>query len=215
MGAAVIYCRVSTEKAEQESSLRRQLTELLQLAEKKQLNVIEHITERASGYEVDREGMLAVLDLLQEGKADTLLIQDDTRLGRGNAKIALLHQLRKLKVTVLSIRDQGELFLSEADEMVLEIVAIVEEYQRKLQNSKIKRGMKAAVKNGYHPENNLKRTHEGGRHKKEVPIEEIIRLRKLELTFHDIAATLRGLGYDISKATVHRRYQDYVRERQE
>ncbi|MCM3713301.1 YneB family resolvase-like protein [Halalkalibacter oceani] len=215
MGAAIIYCRVSTEKAQQESSLRRQLTELLQLAEKKQLKVVEQIRETASGYEVDREGMLAVLDLFQEGKADTLLIQDDTRLGRGNAKIALLHQLRKLNVTVLSIRDQGELFLSEADEMVLEIVAIVEEYQRKLQNSKIKRGMKTAIKNGYRPEQNLKRTHAGGRQKKEAPIEEIIRLRKLELTFHDIAATLRGLGYDISKATVHRRYQDYVREQQQ
>ncbi|MCY7891410.1 recombinase family protein, partial [Bacillus spizizenii] len=26
----------------------------------------------------------------------------------------------------------------------------------------------------------------------------------------EIAATLRGFGYDVSKATVHRRYQEYI-----
>ena len=40
--------------------------------------------------------------------------------------------------------------------MVLKIVAMVEEYQRKLHNIKIKRGMKRAVENGYKPEKNLK-----------------------------------------------------------
>ena len=32
---------------------------------------------------------------------------------------------------------------------------------------------------------------------------------KIGLTFSEIAATLRGFGYSISKATVHRRYQEY------
>ncbi|MEH7664509.1 recombinase family protein, partial [Bacillus velezensis] len=27
--------------------------------------------------------------------------------------------------------------------------------------------------------------------------------------FAEIAATLRGFGYDVSKATVHRRFQEY------
>ncbi len=58
--------------------------------------------------------------------------------------------------------------LSEADEMVFEIVAIVEEYQRKLHNLKIKRGMKAAVKNGYRPERNLSGSGAGGRSKKKI-----------------------------------------------
>jgi hypothetical protein len=30
------------------------------------------------------------------------------------------------------------------------------------------------------------------------------------LTFSEIAATLRGFGYNVSKATVHRRYQEYI-----
>ncbi|KHF40737.1 YneB family resolvase-like protein [Halalkalibacter okhensis] len=215
MSKAVIYCRVSTNNKEQLSSLKRQAKELEEIALGKDLQIIDIVEEQASGYDVDREGMLQVLDYLQNGEANILLIQDDTRLGRGHAKIALLHQIRKLDVRVLTIQAEEELRLSEADEMVLEIVSIVEEFQRKLHNSKIKRGMKAAIKNGYRPERNLKNSVGAGRSKKEVPISEIIRLRNMELTFHDIAATLRGFGYDISKATVHRRYQQYREEQEE
>ncbi|MCL7746597.1 YneB family resolvase-like protein [Halalkalibacter alkaliphilus] len=209
MSKAVIYCRVSTNNKEQISSLKRQARELEEIADRKGIQVIDIIEEKASGYDVDRGGILQVLDYFQTGKANILLIQDDTRLGRGHAKIALLHQIRKLSVRVLTIQADGELRLSEADEMVLEIVSIVEEFQRKLHNSKIKRGMKEAIKNGYRPERNIKNSVGAGRSKKEVPIEEIVRLRNMDLTFYDIAATLRGFGYDISKATVHRRYQEY------
>ncbi|KYC87298.1 hypothetical protein B4096_3210 [Heyndrickxia coagulans] len=97
--------------------------------------------------------------------------------------------------------------------MVLKIVSMVEEYQRKLHNLKIKRGMERAVKNGYRPEKNLKgKRNPDGRERKEVPVEEIIRLRDNGLTFQEIAATMRGFGYQVSKATVHRRYREYMEE---
>ncbi|WP_017727426.1 YneB family resolvase-like protein [Halalkalibacterium ligniniphilum] len=207
---AIIYCRVSTKKEEQETSLTRQEDELRQMAVLYGWEVVQVIKEQASGFEFDRPGMLDCLVAFQEKQAEVLLVQDDTRLARGHAKIALLHQLKKLAIPVYTVRDQGKLSLSEADEMVLDIVSIVEEYQRKLHNAKIKRGMKKAITNGYRPERNIKRGANGGRDKKEVPIEEIVRLRSLKLTFHDIAATLRGLGYQVSKATVHRRYQEHV-----
>ena len=95
--------------------------------------------------------------------------------------------------------------------MVINIVSMVEEYQRKLHNLKIKRGMKRAVANGFRPQKNLKnKGNIEGRERKEVPVEEIVRLRKNELTFAEIAATLRGFGYDVSKATVHRRYKEHM-----
>ena len=99
--------------------------------------------------------------------------------------------------------------------MVLKIISLVEEYQRKLHNSKIKRGMERAVRAGYRPEQTLSnRGENAGRDRKEVPLEEIIRLRNMGLTFSDIAATLRGFGYSVSKATVHRRFQEYCQEMQ-
>lgn len=211
MRKAVIYCRVSTKKEAQESSLERQEEELLVLAEKKGFEPFCVIRDKVSGYELDRPGMLELLDLVKQENIEAVLIQDETRIGRGNAKIALIHCLWKEGVSVLSIADNGGLQLSESDSMVLQIVSMVEEYQRKIHNLKIKRGMKRAVEKGFRPERNLKnRGNEAGRIRKEVPITEIVRLRKNDLTYEEIAATLRGFGYEISRATVHRRYMEYM-----
>ncbi|MBO9128928.1 recombinase family protein [Bacillus sp. 165] len=207
---AILYARVSTKKEEQETSLVRQREELLKLAERNHMHVIKVVEEQASGYSIERDGIIEVLDTIKAEKIDVLLIQDETRLGRGNAKIALMHCIQKEGVKVYTHAHNGELQLSDADSMVLEIIGIVEEYQRKIHNMKIRRGMKRAVENGFRPERNLKNRHlHSGRDKKEVPVEEIVRLRKNELTFEEIAVTLRGFGYDVSKATVHRRYVEY------
>lgn len=212
---AIIYCRVSTEKESQETSLARQEEELKALSERYQFQVVDTICEQASGFDLDRPGILEILEKIKEHQIQALLIQDETRLARGNAKIALLHVLFKLGVKIFTISHQGELQISEADSMVLKIISLVEEYQRKLHNSKIKRGMERAVRAGYRPEQNLSnRGENAGRDRKEVPLEEIIRLRNMGLTFSDIAATLRGFGYSVSKATVHRRFQEYCQEKQ-
>lgn len=208
---AIIYCRVSTTKETQETSLKRQEEELIQLAKQYQFDVVSIIKEQASGYELERDGILQLLQTIKDEPIQAVLIQDETRLGRGNAKIALLHCILKEDIKLFSISHNGELQLSESDSMVLQIVGMVEEYQRKLHNIKIKRGMKRAVQQGYKPEKNLKNLGEhSGREKIDAPIEEIVRLRKNKLTFAEIAATLRGFGYNISKATVHRRYQEYI-----
>ncbi|KAF0817535.1 MULTISPECIES: YneB family resolvase-like protein [unclassified Cytobacillus] len=208
---AIIYCRVSTTKETQETSLSRQEEELLNLAGKNGFEVVKVIREQASGYDLERDGILELLDLIKNKEIKVVLIQDETRLGRGNAKIAILHCILKEEVQLYSISNNGKLELSESDSMVLSIVGMVEEYQRKLHNIKIRRGMQRAVDKGYRPEKNLSNQGaSGGRERIEVPIEEIIRLRKNELTFAEIAATLRGFGYNISKATVHRRYKEYI-----
>ncbi|MCM3568131.1 recombinase family protein [Neobacillus mesonae] len=212
---AIIYCRVSTKKETQETSLERQEEELIQLAKRNQFEIDKIIKEQASGYDFEREGILELLERIKDPQVHAVLIQDETRLGRGNAKIALLHCILKEGIKLYSISHNGELQLSESDSMVLKIVGMVEEYQRKLHNVKIKRGMKRAVQNGYKPEKNLKNLGEhAGREKIEVPIEEIDRLRKNGLTFAEIAATMRGFGYNISKATVHRRYREYLEQRE-
>ncbi|PAD65449.1 resolvase [Bacillus siamensis] len=208
---ALIYARVSTNKEQQQTSLKRQEEELSEIAAANGMEVVKVISEKASGYEMDRDGVFEMLDEIKKSHIDAILVQDETRLGRGNAKIALLHCIYRENVKIYTTAHKGELELSEADTMVLEIVSIVEEYQRKIHNMKIRRGMKRAVKNGYKPERNLKNRHENsGKEKKEVPVSEIIRLRANKLTFAEIAATLRGFGYDVSKATVHRRFQEYI-----
>jgi DNA invertase Pin-like site-specific DNA recombinase len=208
---AVIYCRVSTKKNTQETSLERQEEELAKLAKEHKYEVVAIIKDQASGFELDRPGVLELLDLIKDESIAAVLIQDETRIGRGNAKIALIHCLLKEEVKIISQTHSGELHLSESDSMVINIVSMVEEYQRKLHNLKIRRGMKRAVENGFQPHKNLKnKGNADGRERIEVPVEEIVRLRKNELTFAEIAATLRGFGYDVSKATVHRRFKEYM-----
>ena len=216
MKQAIIYCRVSTEKETQESSLARQESELLELAENLSFRVIKVIKEKASGYELNRDGVFEMLDCLKEEQIDAILVQDETRIGRGNAKIALIHCIQKEQVKIYTYSHKGEMELSESDNMVLQIVGIVEEYQRKLHNIKIGRGMKRAVEEGYKPQKNIKRNNQSsGPEKIQVPIQEIVRLRENGLTFAEITASLRGFGYEVSKATVNRRYLEYIEQTEE
>lgn len=208
---AIIYCRVSTNKKTQETSLARQKEELSTLAGRNSFSIITCIEEQESGYEIERDGIFEMLDYFASGQADVLLIQDETRLGRGNTKIALFHQLHKLNVTIFTNLHRGELEVSESDSMVLQIVGIVEEYQRKLQNAKIRRGMKRAVRDGFDPSQNLSNRHQApGRERVDFPIEEVVQLKQSGMTFAEITRRLHNLGYSVSKATIHRRYQEYV-----
>lgn len=56
-----------------------------------------------------------------------------------------MHCLHKEGIKVYTHTHNGELQLSDSDSMVLDIIGIVEEYQRKIHNLKIKRGMQRAV----------------------------------------------------------------------
>ncbi len=213
MSRAVIYCRVSTTKETQQSSLARQQQELETFATKLGYDVVASFHDQHSGYDIERDGLLSMLDYMKQNAVSAVLIQDETRLARGNARIAVLHLLQKMGATVVTLNEAGPLHLNDMDTMLLEILAIVEEYQRKLHNAKIKRGMQRAVAQGYRPQDNLKnRGKIEGAPRIEVPIEEIVRLREHGLTFQEITTTLNGLGYQVSKATVNRRYLAYEQE---
>lgn len=207
---AVLYCRVSTEKETQDTSIERQEIELRSFAKAKGYEVVQVFTDRHSGYDIEREGLLDLLEYMKEYHIQTLFVQDETRLGRGNGRMAVLHLLKKMNVDIFTLSDSGNLKLNDMDTMLLEILALVEEYQRKLHNAKIRRGMKRAVENGYRPEKNLKdRGNPEGRERIDAPIEQIVNLRQKGMTFEEITATLKGLGFEISKATVHRRFKEY------
>ncbi|WP_342600809.1 recombinase family protein [Psychrobacillus sp. FSL H8-0483] len=208
---SVIYCRVSTEKETQETSLSRQEEELKEFASLQGYEVAEVFTDQHSGYDMDRDGLLDLLTYVKEHDIKAVFVQDETRIGRGNGRMAVLHLLQKTNTSVFTLQEKGVLNLNEMDTMLLEILALVEEYQRKLHNAKIKRGMKRAISQGYRPEKNLKtRGNPEGRERINIPVDEIVRLRRAGLTYEEISSTLKGLGFEISKATVHRRYIEFI-----
>ncbi|MCK1998007.1 recombinase family protein [Psychrobacillus psychrodurans] len=208
---SVIYCRVSTEKESQETSLQRQEEELLEFAALHNYEVEKVFIDQHSGYDIEREGLLDLLDYIKENEIKAIFVQDETRIGRGNGRMAVLHLLQKTNTSIYTLQDKGVINLNEMDSMLLEILALVEEYQRKLHNAKIRRGMKKAVSEGYRPEKNLKtKGNPEGRERIDVPLAEVVRLRNAGLTYEEISMTLKGLGFNISKATVHRRYIEYI-----
>ena len=100
--------------------------------------------------------------------------------------------LRKQRLKFITYSESGPIALNEMDTMLLEILSIVEEYQRKLHNAKIRRGMKRAVREGYRPERNLKnRGNAEGRERIEVPVSEIVSLRDKGLTYEEITGVLK------------------------
>ncbi|SDY53509.1 recombinase family protein [Thermoactinomyces sp. DSM 45892] len=208
---AIIYARVSTKKEEQVTSLERQRENLVCWAEELGMPVVEIVEEQHSGFDLNRPGLGRLLQAIRKHRIKYLFIQDDTRLGRGEAKLAVIHQLCKLGCKIYSFQQKKELELEAGESTVLHIIAKVEELQRKMMNQKISWGMQRAVKEkGYNPAKNLKNQGNGGREKIEVPIDQIVALREKELTYDEIVATLKGFGYSISRATVHRRYTEYI-----
>lgn len=206
---------MSTEKETQEQSLDRQQEELQNMAEQFNFDVQASFSDQHSGFDIEREGLLDLLDYVQKNEVDAVLIQDETRIGRGNARMAVYHLLAKTNTDIFTYHNSGPISLNEMDTMLLEILALVEEYQRKIHNAKIKRGMRRAVREGYRPEKNLKnRGNLEGRERIEVPVSEIVSLRNKGLTFEEITSVLNGLGHDLSKATVHRRYREYIEEQE-
>lgn len=213
---SVIYCRVSTDKSTQETSLERQEEELIDFATNQGYEVSQTFLDQHSGYDVERDGLLEMLNYVKENDIKAVFVQDETRIGRGNGRMAVLHMLQKTNTSVFTLQDKGILNLNEMDSMLLEILALVEEYQRKIHNAKIKRGMKRAISQGYKPERNLKtRGNPEGRDRIDIPVDEIVRLRNAGLTYEEITSTLKGLGFHISKATVHRRYIEYKKAHEE
>ena len=212
---AIIYARVSTQKEEQETSLERQAEVLAEWAKELQMDVCRVIKEQHSGFDLNRPGLYQLFETIKKEKANAVLIQDDTRLGRGEAKLAIIHQLDRSGCRIYSKQHQGELELEAGESTVLSIIAKVEELQRKMMNQKISWGMKRAIREkGYNPAKNLKNQGMGGRERKDIPVEQIVALKQKNLTFEEIAATLKGFGYPVSRATVHRRYQEWKNQQE-
>ncbi len=212
----IIYTRVSTKKETQETSLARQKEELTLWAQELKMNILEVISEQHSGYDLNREGLYKILERVKKQSVGAIMVQDDTRLGRGEAKLAVIHQLHRAGCRIYCKLHGGELALDAGESTVLHIISKVEELQRKMMNQKISWGMKRAVhEKGFNPAKNLKNQGLGGREKKEVPMEQIVALKEKKLTFEEIAATLKGFGYEVSRATVHRRYKEWQAEQEE
>lgn len=78
----IIYIRVSTTTQEKKFSLEGQRTELTKYAESMDWNIVATYQDNESGNKLDKDGLNALLDDVEDGKADVVLVFDQDRLSR-------------------------------------------------------------------------------------------------------------------------------------
>lgn len=87
-------------------ALETQMDYLRSFAEKYQLNVVGESQDEASGLTLERPGLNDFLEAVRQGRADTLLTKDLTRLGRDAMQTATwIADLNISGVSVFSVAD--------------------------------------------------------------------------------------------------------------
>lgn len=105
MNKAVIYARVSSVGDRQDT--KRQVEDLTRYAAVAELDVVAAYEEKASGAKRDREILADCLEFLKDGKADTLLVTEISRLGRSVRQVVdIVDDLTKLGINIC-IQQQG------------------------------------------------------------------------------------------------------------
>nr|WP_262914545.1 recombinase family protein [Pontibacter vulgaris] len=100
MNRAALLVRISTA----DQSYDRQISQLTEFAESRNLTVVETIAETISGAKKneDRKGIQRLLELAQTGKINKLLVHDVTRLGRITSQVlTTLETLHHHRVSVI------------------------------------------------------------------------------------------------------------------
>jgi site-specific DNA recombinase len=123
---AALYYRVSTKLQEKRFSLAAQKTELIAYATAQDWKVINEFTDVDSGGKLDKKGLNALLDLVEEGRIDVVLCIDQNRLSRLDtvAWEYLKSTLRENNVkiaepgTITDLADDDQEFISDIKNLI-------------------------------------------------------------------------------------------------
>lgn len=99
---AVIYARVSTDKAEQATSIPNQCQTCRQYCMTQGWEIVDEISDTASGSSFERPGWKKLMDLVQSGKAGRIVITARDRISRDAIEYGLLKRdiLKHLGVSI-------------------------------------------------------------------------------------------------------------------
>lgn len=104
MKNAIIYCRLAAADQESDAKLETQKRDCLQYARKHNYQILEVISEVASGINLNRKGLQRLLDLCANNKVDAILVQDLERLSRDlNHTKTLMQTFAQTKTMLISV----------------------------------------------------------------------------------------------------------------
>lgn len=151
----IIYVRVS--KLQQD--YQRQINDLTDYANRHQLDIIEIITEKASGFKkkvAERESIKKLMDSIHRQKIDKVLVSEISRLGRNTKEIlTILEELMDNNVSLLVLNPQIETLQPNGQknpvaQLILTIMADLGRMESENLSYRIRSGMMAAKKQGKH-----------------------------------------------------------------
>ncbi len=153
-GKAIIFVRVSS----QEQDYDRQVSDLLRVAEAKGWSVVEVISEKVSGYKrgVKREGLERLLDLVEKGKVQKVLVSEVSRIGRVPSQtVRILEDFTAKGVSIYvhnvaleTLAENGK--LNPAASMMFTLFAEFARAESVQLSERVKSGMEQARRKGTH-----------------------------------------------------------------
>lgn len=148
----VIYSRVSTDAQEQDgTSLETQERASLGFAQERGWAVIETIRDTASGYSLDRPGIVRIRQLMRDGRIDVVLAYAVDRLARNQTKLAvLLDEAQESDVALECVTEKIE--DTPLGKLVLSLRAFAAEIEREKISERTTRGKIERARSGKLPQ---------------------------------------------------------------
>ena len=139
-----IYARVSTRDQHPEN----QVSQLVQYANDRGLNIIKVYEEKASGTNNDRKEFQRLLDDVRKRKTSAVLIWKLDRLARSTRELLnCLEEFRTLGVELMSYTENIDT-TTPAGKALFSMVAVFAEFENDIRSERIKAGMENARAKG-------------------------------------------------------------------
>ncbi len=123
---AWLYCKIDAPD-DAHGMLKGQQKELYDYAEQLGLTIVGCSEDLGNGLKSDRPGLIEVQHAAEQGKMDTLLVKQLTRLGRDSAQtLDFLHKLKQLDIKLYSPLE-GEIRLFKDINAIHELTMDVEQ----------------------------------------------------------------------------------------
>src|SRR5690349_19685464 len=149
---AALYARVSTERQERQQTIDSQLTALRGWAAAAGFQVAEEHIFRDEGYSgarLDRPGLDALRDAVQDGAVEHLAVLSPDRLARRYAyQVLLLEEFRKAGCQVTFL--QHPISDNPNDQLLLQIQGAIAEYERAVMGERFRRGKLQKAREGHY-----------------------------------------------------------------
>lgn len=148
---AIGYTRVSTEEqADSGLGLAAQNAAILAEAKRRGWTLVEVIEDAGySGKDLKRPGIVAALDALKRHQADTLVVAKLDRLSRSLLDFAGLMQRATREHWALVALDLGVDTTTPTGEMMVNVVAVFAQFERRLISQRTKDALAQKVAQGY------------------------------------------------------------------